>query len=334
MKFRFLPIFGLLLVTFAAHAQIWQCGWRPFIYADYLYWQPLEDQLAFGQILPGITPDQIPSVTLPGFAQPLNQKFRWGSGVRVGVGAGLPCCDGDAILEWTHFNHRSTTSRSFPNGTVLPTATLGAVFPAAAGNAASSAFRIQFDTLDFILGGRLRFGNCFVLRPNLGIKAAWINQRQVITFNDFTSGISTVNLQAIRTNNIQAVGPRVGFDHRWYFYDYLGLFASASTAFLYSAFRVNNQFTVSPPGLIPFPTSVFRANKSRVRPTTQLLIGVEWTALQCRCFDFWISAAYEVQYWWNQWQAVASSSQPELGIMESQGDLVLHGLTVRFGVTM
>ena len=63
-------------------------------------------------------------------------------------------------------------------------------------------------------------------------------------------------------------------------------------------------------------------------------IGLDWDTCFCNRYIFNVGAAWEVQYWWNQWQSPSSVDATIFrGGDAPQGDLSLQGLTIFAAIT-
>lgn len=327
------------------------------VYGDYLLWNVREDQLSYAQVLQG----GIASILNPfaGGGTPgqvginittREADFDWKSGFRVGGGYTLDCDNWDFQLSWTQLHQETSSNFADPNNGIIPSnfpasllfnilstaLTQGAVAPTLA-SAARNEWNFHFDTVDFQVGKSF-FHCCSVgLRPYLGVKGAWINQKLSSSYDGIALTIDgnrmPIGVRAQKRNNFHAVGPSFGIDMAWEFYSDFSLVSDLSFAALYGKFRNNIASTLIASSVGSQINSNITDNNHRLRPMVDGSIGFEWNNCSWQCLMFTIGASYEVQYWWNQWQ-VPSSSELELltGSTSAQGDLMMHGLTVHVGV--
>jgi Legionella pneumophila major outer membrane protein precursor len=287
---------------------------------DYLFWQALEDDLQYGVSIPG----GIPPGGL-GFAtqfSPINQKFKPGSGVRVGaryyVGSTW-----DLGLSWTHFKKSSFGSVTGAPSSVVATGVFTLV-ENNLGSQASSDWRLKFNTIDLECGREISPMPSISVRPHIGLKGARINQLQTVQYGGVPSFTTT---QVNRTNNFWAVGPRAGLDAKWNAWRGLSLIAGVSSALIYGKFDIDSRFLLANDAVSLSP--LYHDRLYRVRPTSQMLLGLGFAHSICD-FDFDLTAAYELQYWWNQWQNLPSPATLNAGVL-THGDLMTQGLTLRLG---
>lgn len=201
------------------------------------------------------------------------------------------------------------------------------------GSEARSKWHFEFDSLDFQIGKTCYFYNCLRTRPYLGVKGARIKQSQQINYLGFSLNDTIVNIENNKRNDFKGIGPSFGIDLGWEFYPQVQLTAGLSGALLVGKFDVSQHPSVS---LTPHSIEVTFKNskKNRIRPMVDARIGLEWTPCLFNSFNCVIGVAYEIQYWWNQWQ---TSPSVESGLITggatAQGDLMMHGLVVKAGIS-
>lgn len=313
------------------------------VYGDYLLWQVAQDQMHYAAVLPGgVAPliamaNPVTQISGKGFlAEP---KFEWDSGFRVGLMYEVPCSNWDLDLSWTCIQKKNTSSVSDPSFGILPTSmpvlivldiingTSGSTPMIFFANHAESHWKFNFNAVDFKISRTYCFSDCSVIRPFVGLKAAEIKQCQHIEYFGTSIGGTTLFLQNRRENKFNGVGPSLGIDSSWMFAPNWSLKSGICGAFLYGKFDVSEFPEASH---TPFFVEVLlqENKKDRLRPTVDAYIGIDWDTSVCD-MDLKIGVAYEIQYWWNQWQASSSVPQSLLAQPSGQGDLTMSGLTVR-----
>lgn len=311
------------------------------IFADYLLWGVKEDQLQYAIDVPQLNNfnfDGPPSTNVQFNSKEASSQAN--SGFKLGVGYSTACTSWDFTLFWTYLHGHTQSSISDPTGALFPSQFPVAVFiglfsrqkdrsPTSA-NHASNKWTYQFDTLDFQVG-KTFFPTCSVfIRSFLGIKGARINQNLSTVysgFNNFFDSDSQIDVTVKKKNNFLAIGPSIGVESAWLMGCNFSLIGGFSFAYLYGKFDTDIQLTLAQVGgshSIPFNGDY---DTFRLRPTSNAWIGVDW-----RKSSFFISASYEVQYWWNQWQDPSAILMSMINSSSSaQGDLMLYGLTLQVG---
>lgn len=327
------------------------------VYGDYLYWEAREDQLSYAQDLRGGVEGIINAFNgngLPGLVEldvsTKEAKFDWKSGFRVGAGYTLNCANWDFQLSWTRLHEQTKSNFIDPNAGIIPSNfplsllcniisainSEGTVAPVLA-NGAHSKWNFEFDNVDFQVGRSFFYCNSVALRLFLGIKGAWINQKLTSTYDGISLTTDTVvmpiDVSVKKTNDFHAVGPNFGINMAWEFLCNFSLVSDFSFAALYGRFHNNIQSVLVDSTVDTQIDILVRDNKHRIRPMVNGSIGIEWNNCSWECVQFVLGAAYEVQYWWNQWQIPVSSEAAIFsGATSPQGDLMLHGLTVHAGL--
>lgn len=281
----------------------------------------------------GVAVDDINSIEN---TQPLNQPNKHTSGVRVGVGYDLSCL-WDADFYWTHLKNHVNGSAYAPPIianpiTESPVARLllgGDGF----GGPATTKWNLSFDTFDLDFGRAIFVCQGFEIRPLVGLKGAVINQSQEIAYINFldttTAAISNTTVKQV--NDFSGIGPKAGFsaayDLGWGF-DLVGDFAAS---LLYGTHKIRTTAQLVEPALAL--ESDFINNLNKLIPAFQLSLGVNWNTCLYGCYNLSLGVAYETQYYWNTWRTRDSGVQDLLITNVGYGDLMLHGVTFRLGVT-
>jgi len=291
-----------------------------FITVDYLYWKAQEDQLVYA-----IEFSDLPFAGMPVTTNILEQQFGWSSGCKVGLGYQHPEEMWGIYLNWTGF-FEHTVDRTDSDTMLITSALAGATddSPIAMGTNAKSAWHLKFNMIDLELSRMWFVGEKFSVQPHLGIKGGWIDQEQHITYTDFTAkNFQVDDAQVRRTNDFASIGPRVGANLRWG--KEVGIFGNFSGALLYGKFDVKSDYQfISTPTL---QNGTMFDNKYRLRPTIQMILGLDWTHYFQSNKAISLRAAYETQYWWSQWQIFANLLATEFLSITPFGDLSFNGLT-------
>lgn len=327
------------------------------VYGDYLYWDVREDQLVYSQDLHGGVQGIINAFNtgtgVPGLVEidisTKEAKFDWKSGFRVGAGYTLNCANWDFQVFWTRLHGQTKSTITDPNSGVIPSniplallfniisaLNSGGTVPFALASGAHNKWHFEFDNIDFQIGKSFFICNSAAFRPFLGVKGAWIDQKLNSTYDGISLSTDTVvipiGVRVKKTNDFRAVGPSFGIVMAWEFLCNFSLVSDFSFAAVYGKFH-NNIRSFLQDSLGTQIDIIVRDNKHRFRPMVDGRIGLEWNNCSWECVQFVLGASYEVQYWWNQWQIPISSEVAILsGATSPQGDLMLHGLSIRAGL--
>lgn len=339
------------------------------LYADYLFWRITQEQMQYATVLPGLI-EKISSFVSGGNFSGLTTdenviepSFDWKSGFRFGAKYGCPC-DWGVNLAWTHFNESMGSQVTDPGNNIVPTAfpissIVGFIGLITGGlsnisipevmvaiqdpgfgfaNKAKSHWSFKFDTVDLQLG-KTCCCSCLTLHPYVGLKAASILQRQRIEYFGFSNLVHSV-VKVNKQNHFRAIGPSVGLDAALNLCENLSFSTGVGGAWVYGKFDVKTSPSLHldiPTGKTesqPIDIAVHAKDKkhNRLRPTANAYFGLDWASCYCGSpIEFGV--AYEVQYWWNQWQSPASAEIALLNTSSAaQGDLMMQGVTFSLAI--
>jgi hypothetical protein len=281
-------------------------GYGVWVQGQVLYWTAFEggSDFAYSSFSPTAA-DEVGTVYKP--------KFEWDAGYRLGAGYSWTQDNWDIALLFTRIKPHSDTSINSPP----PGARLAALLTTVDNTSATQAevdWELKLSTLDFELGREYFISHYLYLRPQFGLRAAWIEQYPDVLYNETVKN----------RNTFQGAGLRLGAETKWFFDRHwnVSLLASAST--LYGRAKVRNFRDI--PG---FFTTDQAMTDWRIFPTAQIALGLGWELpFACNRNHLSLNAAYELNYWWRQNQMVFF----ETGVSTPFGtrysdDLGFHGLT-------
>lgn len=323
------------------------------VFADYLNWNVAQDQMAYAARIPNlssfISSSSGPSPTNIDF-DVIEPSFKHHSGFRVGVDYDMPCSNWDFQIAWTRLHETNKSHVSEPGGIIPPLLTLISFISSSSGpsvvssssdplpNTAKSHWHFEFDTIDLQLGNSCAVLCDVIMRPYVGARIATIKQKQNVGYFGETDHGIPIQPSLSRKNDFWGVGPTVGIDASLKFCSHWSLFGGFSGSLLYGKFHVKSITNLGEgfDGSSSGPKSITLKNKKRhhLRPNMDAYFGVGWDYCFCEKFQLQLGVAYEMQYWWNQWQVPGDlvGALVTSGIA-NQGDLMMHGLTARVGVS-
>lgn len=320
--------------------------------ADYLYWKTEADHLDFGsRFTPGTTTVRVPSTT-PGssssssasslsggtaadvdatFVHRIRPKFKYDSGFRVWAGYELPCDLWEIGVAYTYMpSHASTGIFSVTppvSGAVPTTTPTNEIIVGYERNLETTAakWNSTFQYLDVDIARTLKFGECFRLRPHIGFRAAWGDQkyRQVSLFA--TSTVPGANVADFRhgKETFQGYGVEGGL---WADYNIgygISIVGHVGGSILYTKIKLKES-TFETVGGVPPPGigETFVANDSHhtAIPSTDIFVGLCYCDNFCD-FDFNVHAGWEQHVWFDLQRLTAN-----------HGNLSTQGLTVGLDV--
>lgn len=306
------------------------------VYADYLYWKVVQDQIAYATN--GAPNLRGPIVGSSSTIKVVEPSFKYHSGFRIGGGYQVPCANWDFQVAWTRLHDKHSSSVSH-HDQIFTLASLIAGLATAEdtlfADSARSNWHFKYDTVDLQVGGSCSALSCIAVRPFVGARLAQIDQKQNIEYGGLRDPRTEAPLfvSIARKNKFRGVGPSIGLDAHMKFWCQWSLFGGVSGSLLYGRFDVKNEPTFSEADL-SITIDYKNHKKYRLRPNVDTYFGIGWESAFSECYQIKVGVAYEMQYWWNQWQAPANIIGSVLtGANSPQGDLMLHGLTARVGVS-
>lgn len=301
---------------------------------SYLFWNAREDSLSFALKDQLIFTPQTPSVE-PIVGHIKSPKGRWDSGFRVETAFSDHTKEFGHFglrAQWSYFHSTSSAHTATPAGSsfgviVSSVSILGAgasPFPTA--ESARSKWTLHLNEFALNLEYFCHAAPRVLLRPYVGVFGASIEQSlhsryQNVSFD--LASIFTSHLNVRTKNDFWGVGPSVGAGLSWSFWEHLALIGNLFASGLYGRFHTKNSVSVSDPVQVPFTD--FKSNPTRLRPVIGGLLGLECGGNVSPCARLSLSAAYEFQYWWQQWHSFSNQIGNFVSGTGQWGDLSLQG---------
>lgn len=281
-------ILGCLLYSLNAHA----LG----VFADALYWRVTE---TVDWVL--INDASIPN-------QNITYKtidFDYDLGFRVGI-------DNENVwynkLYYTSFY---TNASAVANGNLISTFLGGKLTTTDFFQTGQINFAINFNIIDWDFGKSFYLNYGIMVRPLLGLRGGWINQKIINNLQ------GTISLTETLKNNFSGIGPKVGVVNEVVFYanrNYdLSLLADFSTSYLWGNWDISDVLTNN----VPETITIAVGSRNFGAFTTQALIGL---GLNYKHFS--MKLGYEIYDWFDQYQVLDD------GTGAHENDLILQGLTL------
>lgn len=309
-------------------------GYGFFLSFDVLYWQLKEGgtEYCYTDVVTNTTSTN--PLPVSGRLKELDFN-KWDWGFRAGIGYNFEHGEWDVYANYTYFTaDNSTMTSTESGGYIYADPDMGHIvanpntpgYVASYGalrtvNKATSQLRFSFNRVDLELGRDFFVAKYLALRPHIGLMTAWIRQHQTSQYTglDLRANTATVH----NHNNFWGVGPRGGFNTRWFLCNGFSIVGNMNAALLYGKFDMNyeRQFSLNS------STNDFYLNGDmhRFTPTTQMQLGLGYDT-SCGCSNSQFSAwlGWDIQYWWR----VQQQLKPDLGYARLGEDLSLQGVTL------
>ncbi|MGE0670934.1 MAG: Lpg1974 family pore-forming outer membrane protein [Parachlamydiales bacterium] len=286
-----------------------------YITGEWLYWRTREGGLEYAversSAAPGVFTDAVPK----------KLSFDWQSGFRVGVGVHLPYDGWDLYVNYTDFRPEDSGHAS---GSVFPLLVYQGQLPINDVTEAHGHWNIDFQTLDVEVGRRYYIGKSLILRPNIGIRGAWIDQHARFEYKggEVPAGLEyTVHDK----NDFKGAGLRAGINSNWYFGAGLSFNGDIFASLVAGHFDLSQDQKQRGIEVIDLDSDF-----NQLSPNIQMFLGLSWDRnfYHNRC-HFGLTLGFESQYWWrqNQMERFTDSSQPIY--VRPDEDLSFYGINLR-----
>ncbi len=285
--------------------------------ADLLYWKANEDGLEYGtKMVAGPIIGQASKTK----TKLLDLNFEWNAGFRVGLGYKFKhFYEWALVLEWTrmrsqahgHAHAKGIESQTGNVNTIIPT-WVNLVFELRAGASnAKTSWHLDYDTLDLALGRNVNVGKHLAMRPFLGFRAGWIDQRYLAKYKtNFLLAEGEPLFSRVVTfegkNDFAGFGVRGGSGFVWHLSRNWNIFGNLNGSLLYGQFHVSmkdkNDQGLGEGSTPPMPLD-FTAREEfwRVRLNFEESLGLGWEVFFSKNkYHLAINAAYELSQWLSQ----------------------------------
>jgi len=279
-------------------------GYGVYVTADLLVWQAHQDDLAFT-----IQNSSANSTLLLGSV--ISPNFGYDAGVRFGIGYTMKYHDTwDTYLQYTHFDTSASNAVSNSSSVFVPLYSnqWEGVFT---GTAASSNWNLALNMLDAQLGKQFLISRFFNCRGFFGLRTAWVDQKDSISYSGGTLAVNTLSPDLISiTNNFWGMGFLAGLDTLWGLGQGISLYANINSSLICGSFHIYGLETSG--GTTYFQvTENFQSMKS----ITDIALGVRWDITFSKDrYHIGLQTGWEFLYFPNQWQASTAPNSFDLMI--------------------
>lgn len=275
-------------------------------FSDLLIWQVREGSADnWAQI--------IPPVGVSRQIQILDVPFESDPGYRLGIGYKNQNKFWDALIYFTYFKTRGTSSTQVNSGGIYSSFlgnffvnnTSGALLSGPYYTSAGIQWDLTFNNLDLEIGHTFKLKQLLDLHPFVGIKAAVINQdintnwQNPFDPNTFTPITTFTSANEEIINNFWGIGPSVGLNTNWYFYQNpnqsLSLVGNFSGAVLLGHWELTDTYKNNAPTKI----SIINDSLNTASSMARMYMGIEWKREFSKT-NLALRIGYEGQVWLNQ----------------------------------
>jgi hypothetical protein len=254
-----------------------------FFSIEMLYWKPFIGGSDFA-----FTDDAFP-VAIPYMGNLAEINSDWHFGFRAGLGYRFSNIDWVINAEYTRLKFASLEHTS-ANGGI----SASGLFLAGNETSAKAKWALSFNVLDVDLSRPYFLRPRFSLEPRIGLRSAWITQRDHAQYFNASNDQSRL-LKYV--NSASGIGIFGGTRMSWHWSRQWSLYGGASASLIYGKMNVaakSMNFAVAP--AIPLDVS---ADTYKVLPNMSIDTGLQWQMCwKAVCLS--LAAGYDFQYWWRQ----------------------------------
>jgi hypothetical protein len=347
---------------------------------EFLYWKAQVDGLPISRVVSrsehvneicvgGNTVEFIDSQAVHYRNRHLN--YKWKPGFRLTLDYKQPDCVWDLTTAWTWLYSNAHAGQWINNGSCSSSSSSGSTRESLSLESVwSSGLNLPYDqykhddvvaasvrgrssmnynTLEFGVGHIYNACDCFVLRPHLDLKVAWIHHRLSISqHRQVDADFGSQNLMGSFSECMSAkrkftgYGPQFGFDASWDLGSGWNLFGKASAAILYARPRITtrssmhteldagNNIAIGGDDCGRHHSHHYRNHNGHLHYNTAMVVGLGWNSWLCdNSYLASFKVGYEQQIYFDQNNFHRSTSIH--GSCE-RGNLTLHGLTLAAGL--
>lgn len=317
--------------------------------ADFLWWRASQEGLQLGteefleEFENSGTPERTTVINRSHSKKP---DFKYDPGFRIGLSNYCPCDCWDFAVNWTHFHTKAHARGATSEADDITFISDWERVIGANPLLSRGRYSLNLDYVDIEFGRKFYASNCFVLRPEFGLRVARINQHyriDSVSSSESDDPFSSFTSQVKARSNFLSVGPRVGLDVELQLGCGITLFGQAAGSILFGKFDNHSRelfqdFTPSEGSEIGTYSYNAKSSAHRCsRTVSDLAFGFKWD----RCYE-WCGRSHPISlafawehhafYDLNNFNFASRGFDEDLGVISNgvakRGDLYTQGLTV------
>lgn len=252
--------------------------------ADWLYWKVQQDGIRTGTISVE-TPSDAPVAAIA--TRAVRPNFKYDSGFRVNLGYELPCDCWDINVAYTYIPSHAKTS-SFAAESDLESFTPAIVLGDFAVDSFTT-FRSKWDfnanNVDLDIGRTVSFGECLKVRPHVGVRATWYDQKyRYFGTSPIVDSEAIAGTALSLKEKFQGYGVEAGLWGDWKLGCGISLVGHFGGSILYSRYEVKSaaeQGLIVEDDLVAPVLSFTKDKIYTATPTVDYFIGLQYADCFC-----------------------------------------------------
>jgi hypothetical protein len=241
-------------------------GWNVFISGSFIYWQAMESELDLGVFISSDTNIDHDVIQM---------DFKYKPGFKVALGTKLGNHDNwllSAEYTWLHLSDvKTVTSSDLPAGCNISES--WSIETAMEFQYTHAKWKLRYDMIDLEMARPYYIGTNIVLKPFGALRGGLIKQYYEISYINYNN-ISTTYVTDM-VDKSWLVGPRIGVDCDWIFFDYFRLITNVAAALFYQQFKTTGCFYKMHPIIREV---IWNANNTvgQLTPNLEGALGLGW----------------------------------------------------------
>lgn len=293
----------------------------PFVSADFIWWKTMEDGLDYAYT------GTSGAVGVDAHKGKLKHpRFKYEPGFKVGAGLKFRHDGWDTFVQYTRLNFNRQHSGSSDVQTAIGVPFGGDTLTWQAEHA-SGKWSLNFNVIDWELGRNFWVSKWLTMRPFVGLKFDWTNQKFKVEYKEISSDDILIDGSdvAIKMHENQwAAGLRAGLNTTWYMARHWCIYGELALSGMVNSFNTSRKDDFETPAGLEWVQNNFKGKVNNVTPVIEWSLGLGYeTAFHNDDYMFQFRAGWEEQVWFNQNQF---SYLPTGG---RNTDLTFQGLTVK-----
>lgn len=265
--------------------------------ADLLYWTASEGGLAYGINNKG----SLLSVTNGHTERP---SFDWNFGFKAGAGYTMHHDEWDIFARYTWIRSTASGSAKAPSDGIIFGSWMAPTDPIFFVGSARAHLILLLQTIDLELGRKFHPCQTIMMRPFIGLKTVFLDQKYRITYggaligaqlNDsdvFSGDVDRVKMK----NDFWGIGIRIGFNSNWEIYRGFGIYGDVAGSILSGNICVRQNEEID--GVTQLKV---RNNESTTTAALELALGLKYAAcLNKGKQTLTFRLGWEMQQYYNQ----------------------------------
>lgn len=299
-----------------------------YLTGSFLYWKAYEENIEIG-MTDNTTGYSVPILD----GNIVGMNFEYKSAFKVGLGFFFGCDNWDFFVEYTRYHPSISGSATSPNGVdgrlfsywIHPDTDYVSLN-------GSASWDLGMDNVDFLLRREFWVGKSLTFRPQVGLRASWIDQSYNVTYTSiYNDGYVIDDSTTVKQSaDFSGAGFVAGLDTSWMFCGNFRLFGNFLTSIVYADYDISGSQYATVGGSEDIDQRViFSYSPEFLRSNMELSMGLGWgDYFFCNDWYFDLAVGYNFNVYWNYNAFRRFVDDVNSGVTYSFGDMYIHGLNI------